>query len=162
MDTTTPMNWSARTPRRAYGFKTLLGVCAMAAALFSAWPLIHGNVIVIALGLVAVILILACVRFVMPVPRDSAIKNDKARSLTRVAPGHWRVAGPGCVSDGALRHVWYGWGWMTLQIQPYGQQRSLTLTVWRVNVSGAAWHHLRVWTAWELAMVTPPTLEIRH
>lgn len=150
------MNWSAQRPRWATLLNVMLGVCAAMVALTMLWPLISGNVM--AYTLVAGILILVASRLFMTNASRDAARNKNIRSLSRIACSHWRVHFHDHAAEGRLQHVWYGWGWITLRIQPYAQVGAITLTVWRVNVSAQAWHQLRVWSAWELTMVTPPLL----
>lgn len=155
------MNWPVRQPCGACLFKNLMVVCAVLVALHAIWPLIHGNLV--AYGLVAAILILAAALFFASDKRRRAFKRKPAHLISRVAGGHWRIAFSDHVVDGSLQHAWYGWGWVTLRIQPYTPVNAITVTVWRVYVSAEAWHQLRVWSAWDLAMVTPPILtEIRQ
>lgn len=163
MDATTIslMNWPVRQPRGACLFKNLMFICAVLVALHAIWPLIHGNPV--GYGLVAGILILAVVQFFTPDTSGRAFKRKSAHLISRVAGGHWRIACSDHVVDGSLQHAWYGWGWITLRIQPYTPVKTITVTVWRVSISAEDWHQLRVWSDWDLAMVTPPILtEIRQ
>lgn len=156
MNTATP-NWSARLPHRVRLFKALLISGAALAVMYSGWPWIKNHEA--AQVLLAAVLALACwsvwARFRAPAAHDTG-----AASISRLANGHWRVTTGDRSADGSLQHVWYGWGWVTLRIQPFAPSRTLTVTVWRVNVSARAWHHLRVWTTWELAMVTSPEVRL--
>lgn len=154
------MSWPVLQPRWTRLCKALLSLCAVMAVLALIVPLINGYLM--AYGLVAVILLLMIARFFAPNTSGGTTRKLSVSSLSRVASSHWRITCPDHVTDGSLQHVWYGLGWITLRIQPYAQAGAITLTVWRTDVSAQAWHQLRVWSAWELAMVTPPMPEARQ
>lgn len=155
MSATTPMNWSVRPWRRARLFRSLLIVCAGLAVGYSCWPLLDGQPLAQALTVLIVLLVFA--RAYAPDPRSGFAHDSGRHCLSRIAAGHWRITtAPDLIVDGSLHHVWRGWGWMTLRIRPFDGSRSLTHTVWRAHVSDADWHQLRVWTAWEIAMVSSP------
>lgn len=131
------------------------------AVVFSLWSFTGDSPVAHALA--AGVIVLSAVRLCISNKAQAADRNNDIRSLRRLATSHWRIGFDHQVCDGWLRRVWYGWGWVTLSIQPYAQAKPITITIWRVNVSSAAWHQLRVWTAWELAMIEPPALtEVRQ
>lgn len=154
MRAATHARWSLRLPRRARAFTNLLGVAAVVVAGHFLW-LQAGNGSV--LLLMACILLVAGARHFILRRRIPVNARDHVIRLERPAMGHWRVV-TGCgVADGTLDHVWYGWGWITLRIRVYAQSDLVTVTVWRGNVSRAAWHQLRVCLACELAMTSSPS-----
>lgn len=142
-------NWSARPSCRAYLFRNLLGACVVLLVAYSFWPWLAGNQI--AQVLAACIVVLAHCYFLASW-KQAAREQGAHTTLSRIAAGHWRMTANGRVSDGFLDHVWYGWGWVSLRIQPYAGGNAVVLTVWRSRVSPEAWHCLRVWSAWESAM----------
>lgn len=147
------MNWSARPLRRARLFKSLLSVGAALALAYSCWPLLYGQPL--GHALLVVILALIALREHGNYKQSASSINNGDDRLSRIAPGHWQVSMGGQVADGSLQHVWNGWGWITLRVQLFGRPDSVSVTVWRARVSDTQWHQLRVWTHWELAMLTP-------
>lgn len=148
----TPLSWSTRPLRREHLFKSLLTISAALALGYACWPLLSGQLLGQGLALLIVLLIV-----IQAYKRGShAVSlNNNEQHLSRIAAGHWRVATSGRSIDGRLHHIWHGWNWMTLRVQPFSSSAVVTVTVWRSNVSDADWHLLRVWTAWERAMASP-------
>lgn len=154
MNATTHVNWSARPLRRARLIRNLLVASAVLAVGYSCWPWVAGQFR--AQGLLVFILLLVFVRaYVSKSQADSARHRDP-HCLSRIAAGHWRMTMADRTFDGSLQHAWHGWGWITLKICPFDRSRSQSIIVWRTHLSDADWHQLRVWTAWEVAMLTEP------
>lgn len=149
-----PAIWAVRPPRWVPVFQGVMVAGAILAASAAFWSVLHDSVM--ARGMVALALVFLGVGGMVQHKRRCRSNARKPVSLQRLAPSHWRVIfTDGGVVDGRLCKVWRGWAWVTLKIQPHGQHKGLTLTVWRATVPGSAWHQLQAWATWELAMSRP-------
>lgn len=137
-------------------FGGVIMACAVIVLMLTLWRFGHDNGAAYVLG--AAVFFFALLQCRKQFSAQHVAQSAQPISIERIAAHHWRSGyADGQVVEGYLRHVWHGWGWTTIRLQPYSRTaRIVDVTVWRQSMSAAAWHALQVWTTWELAMMPSP------